>query len=226
LNLYGRAHELNGLDIFDRGEEKDALNSKVRHLGEAKSPKRILLVDLASLPGYRQRLVVADAALAALWDVARESWISAIKEPSEKDSRFPVFIVVDEAHNLAPAEPESDTARIVLDTLVRIATEGRKYGLFLILVTQRPSRLHPSILSQCDNLCLLKMNNRLDLQLVENMFGFLPSGMVERTRNFRTGDALLCGNLVEKPVYLHAAPRRTAEGGRNLEDGFWLQDPV
>ena len=67
-----------------------------------------------------------------------------------------MFIVIDEAHNLAPTMPTSERSpEAVSQALVRIAMEGRKYGLFLIVVTQRPSRLNENLLSQCDSLCLM-----------------------------------------------------------------------
>jgi len=70
------------------------------------------------------------------------------------------------------------------------------------------------------------MNNRLDLDLVESSFGFIPQGWAQRARDFSVGDAMLAGNFVDRPVYIHAASRRTAQGRRNLQDTFWLQDPV
>lgn len=67
------------------------------------------------------------------------------------------------------------------------------------------------------------MNNRIDLEVVEALFGFVPTGMAKRALDFKVGDALLSGNFIERSSYTHVAPRRTAEGGRNLRD-FWLQD--
>jgi ABC-type oligopeptide transport system ATPase subunit len=226
LSLYANSTEIGGFGIWDRADTEKSLLSYVQRLSDAASNKRLLSIDLASLDLAEERLSVAYATLNALWDMARQMWLEAIKRPSSEDSRPPFFIVIDEAHNLAPAEPTTMLARSVSDILVRIATEGRKYGLSLILVTQRPNRLHPGVLSQCDNLCLLKMNNRLDLKLVEEGFGFLPEGWSKRALEFKVGDVLFSGSLVERPVYAHAAPRRTAEGGRNLEDAFWLQDPL
>jgi hypothetical protein len=129
------------------------------------SHDRILCIDLGSPDKPAARLAAASAVLNALWDVTRRQWLEALNRPSDQDARVPVFIVIDEAHNLAPTQPPSDLARSLNEILVRIATEGRKYGLFLMLITQRPHRLDQTVLSQCDNLCLLKMNNRIDLDL-------------------------------------------------------------
>jgi DNA helicase HerA-like ATPase len=182
-------------------------------------------IDLGSLAKPEAKLIAAREALRAIWFEAVRSWKSALDKSESDDARCPVFIVIDEAHNLAPAEPPSKLAQSVNETLARIATEGRKFGLFLILVTQRPSRLDRTLLSQCDNLMLLKMNNFADLRLVEKSFGFLPEGMAQRALKFQTGDALLSGSFVDYPVCVHIAPRRTSEGGRNLTDS-WLEDPL
>lgn len=225
LSLYARVHEIASYKIWDRAENEKSLPSHLKSLIEKDASKRVLCIDLASLDKAEERLSLAGAALNTIWDVARQAWVDAIRKPSDEDARYPIFIVIDEAHNLAPAQPETVLARFVNNILARIATEGRKYGLFLILVTQRPTRLDPTLLSQCDSLCLLKMNNRLDLELVENGFGFLPEGWSKRALDFKVGDVLFSGSFVERPIYSHVAPRRTAEGGRNLEDSFWLRDP-
>jgi DNA helicase HerA-like ATPase len=103
--------------------------------------------------------------------------------------------------------------------------EGRKYGLFLILVTQRPARVNSNLLSQCDNLCLMKMSNPADVRLVQDRFGFVPSGWAERALSFKQGEVQLSGQFVERPVVAKVAPRRTVEGGRSLRDAVWLTDP-
>jgi hypothetical protein len=226
LPLLVRMRDLLSLGIWDQDTPDNSVTACIDRLGETDPHERLLCIDLGSLDKPEALLATANAVLKGLWDSTRKYWLEAMSQSPDDDARVPVFIVIDEAHNLAPAQPTTDLARSVNEILVRIATEGRKYGLFLVLITQRPHRLDPTILSQCDNLCLLKMNNRLDLDLVESSFGFIPKGWAERALGFGVGDALLAGNFVDRPVYMHAASRRTAEGGRNLQDSFWLQDPM
>ena len=78
---------------------------------------------------------------------------------AQRQTRTPTLIVVDEAHNLCPAEPVGPVQKALVDRFIQIAGEGRKYGLWLLLSTQRPSKLHPQVLSQCDNLVLMRMNS-------------------------------------------------------------------
>jgi hypothetical protein len=226
LRLLVRMEDLLSLGIWDRDNPDNSVGACVDRLSEPDRHDRVLCIDLGSPDKPAAWLAAASAALNGLWYSARKYWLEAMNRSPEDDPRVPVFIVIDEAHNLAPTQPPTDLARSLNEILVRIATEGRKYGLFLVLITQRPHRLDQTILSQCDNLCLLKMNNRMDLDLVESSFGFIPQHWAQRALDFSVGDALLAGNFVDRPVCIHAASRRTAEGGRNLQDTFWLQDPL
>lgn len=219
-----RCFELETYELWDRDTEM-SLNDHLDEMTAPDSDYRVVTVDLPSLSNQEARLCATQAVLDSIANSTRQRWEEAMRAGAD-DQRSPTFIVIDEAHNLAPSAPNGQRAKAVTDSLVTIAAEGRKYGLFLILVTQRPSRLNTSLLSQCDNLCLLRMSNRYDLQLVEKSFGFVPEGLVDRALGFGVGDCLLAGNFVERPVYAHVAPRRTIEGGRNLNDAHWTKDPL
>jgi len=223
--LYSRTFELARLKIWPSSGTSGSVNSSVRALFSDRPVQKVVCLDLASLAEADARLMVTSSAIDTVWAEARKAWLAAIKEPVKGDRRIPVFVVIDEAHNLGSGDAQSGLARKVLDGLTRIAAEGRKYGIYLILITQRPSRLDATLRSQCDNVCILRMNDRYDIQLVEQSFGFIPQGWVQRVSDFKEGDVLLAGRLVPRPVFAHADPRRTEEGGRNLRDA-WLTDPV
>jgi DNA helicase HerA-like ATPase len=106
--------------------------------------------------------------------------------------------------------------------LTRIAAEGRKYGLFLILVTQRPSRLSSDVLSQVENLFLLKLTNRIDLEFIQQTFGTLDPELVRQAAGLGLGQFILTGRLAPHPVVLKGLPRRTEEGGRSIQATAWL----
>lgn len=69
------------------------------------------------------------------------------------------------------------------ERIVQIAAEGRKYGLWLLLSTQRPSKIHPNALSQCDNLGLMKMSSPRDLAQLGEYFGYAPPDLPNRARS-------------------------------------------
>jgi hypothetical protein len=224
LTVDGRMLHLLGLGIWDRTSQSGSLQERMEVLGRGHSAPKVICLDLGSLERHEQQHVATAAALNALWNGARASWLEAMREEASQDKRCPVFVVIDEAHNLAPKRAISASIEPVIDSLVRIAMEGRKYGLFLILVTQRPGRLNNSLISQCENLCLMKMSNFADLEFVQKSFGFLSPGLASKALTFKKGDALVAGRFIEEPRYIRSAPRRTTEGGRSLQD-FWLQLP-
>ena len=91
--------------------------------------------------------MAAEAVLAALW--------------RRRTAREPVLILIDEAHNVCPAEPDGPLMAMATEHAVRIAGEGRKFGLVLLVATQRPQKVHENVISQCDNLVLMRMNSAL-----------------------------------------------------------------
>ena len=83
---------------------------------------------------------------------------------------------------MPPPQPRGSLHTAIVDRLVQIAAEGRKYGLWLLLSTQRPSKIHPQVLSQCDNLMLMRMNSPGDLAELAEVFGFAPPDMLAASR--------------------------------------------
>ncbi|HEX6582333.1 MAG TPA: ATP-binding protein, partial [Thermoleophilaceae bacterium] len=127
---------------------------------------RCLVVDLGSLGTREEQAITAAAVLERLW--------------RRRAAREPMAIVVDEAQNVCPAEPAGPITALGTEDAIRIAGEGRKFGLYLIVVTQRPQKVHENVLSQCDNLVLMRMNSAADLALVGEVFSFVPPGLIDR----------------------------------------------
>ncbi|WP_271178310.1 ATP-binding protein [Leifsonia poae] len=160
------------------------------------------VLDLGGFSYPDESLVVAMAVLDDLW--------------AKREQRRPVLLVIDEAHNLCSPDNDSPLDRAVRERIIQIAAEGRKFGLWLLLSTQRPSRIHPSIISQCDNLALMKMSSPLDLDELATIFGFVPSTMLARSPRFRQGEALFAGGFVPAPSLVKMGTRLTREGGADV----------
>jgi DNA helicase HerA-like ATPase len=163
---------------------------------------RCVVVDLGSLETTAEQTVVAEATLAALW--------------RRRNDREPVLIVIDEAHNVCPAAPPDLVAALATELAVRIAGEGRKFGLYLLVATQRPQKVHENVLSQCDNLALMRMNSLADLAYVGEVFSFVPEALLARATAFRQGESLVAGKLVTHPSYGRFGPRFAQEGGADV----------
>jgi DNA helicase HerA-like ATPase len=171
-------------------------------LDELRPFPRATVLDLSGFEYPREPLVASLALLDDLW--------------AHREERQPLLLVIDEAHNICSNEPKDPLAVAATARLIQIANEGRKYGIWLLLCTQRPSRIHEGVLSQCDNLVLMRMNSRGDLAQLERTFGFAPAEMVAGAPYFRQGECLMAGGFVSAPRFVQVGQRRTQEGGSDV----------
>lgn len=135
---------------------------------------------------------------------------------SRRHERRPVLLVIDEAHNLCTPDVAGPLLAAVRDRINQIAAEGRKYGLWLLLSTQRPSKVHPGIISRCDNLALMKMSSQTDLDELGKIFGFAPTSLLLLATGFRQGEALFAGGFAPVAMTVRGRKRLTEEGGHDV----------
>lgn len=107
----------------------------------------------------------------------------------------PLLIVLEEAHNYLKSGQNSISSR----TVQTIAKEGRKYGIGLLLVTQRPSELDETVLSQCGTLIALRMSNSKDRGHIKSAVQDELQTMVDLLPSLRTGEGLISGEAVKIP---------------------------
>ena len=127
------------------------------------------MVDLASLPDNNTCYLITNSILAE--ELEREPDRIGKKRSRKgigemNDTRVPIFLVLDEAHNFVPEEPRNRAEEALRDQFRTIAAEGRKYGVFLILVSQRPDKLDHLILPECANKAIMRLDSRTIPQLV------------------------------------------------------------
>ena len=164
---------------------------------------RCVVIDLGSLPSREEQSLVAATVLGDLW--------------RRRQERDPVLIVIDEAHNVCPAEPPDPLAAVATGHAIRIAAEGRKFGLYLLLSTQRPQKIPENVLSQADNLVLMRLNSLADAAFAEAVFSFVPPSLIERSAIFRQGEALIAGKISPRqPALLRFGARLSEEGGADV----------
>ena len=130
--------------------------------------------------------------------------------------REPCLLVIDEAHNICPAEPRDAVSALSTEQVVQIAAEGRKYGLYLLVSTQRPYKVQENVVSQCDNLLLMRMNSEADLADLSKLFSFVPPGLMAGATSFGMGQALVGGRIFPQSGYVQMGRRVTREGGVDL----------
>lgn len=112
---------------------------------------------------------------------------------------LPLTLVLEEAHNYLPRS-EDARHRICLDRVERIAKEGRKYGVNLIVVSQRPSEVSETVLSQCANFIVLRLTNPADQAYVRRLLPDFLAVAVDMLPYLRTGEAVISGEAVDVPT--------------------------
>jgi len=120
-----------------------------------------------------------------------------------------VFTVVEEAHNYIP----QSGSPVCKDTLIRIISEGRKFGLGICAISQRPSRIDSDVLSQCNSFITMRMKNPEDLSFVSGVAEYASSTDLEEIPALSTGEALVFGKAFPLSLLVKIGPRHLRHGG-------------
>jgi DNA helicase HerA-like ATPase len=126
----------------------------------------------------------------------------------------PFFLVIEEAHNFCPERSYGETT--ASKTIRQIASEGRKFGLGLCVISQRPARIDKSVVSQCTTQVILKVTNPNDLKAISASVEGLTAESEKEIANLPIGTALVTG-IVEVPLLINVRPRRTLHGGHSVD---------
>ena len=121
----------------------------------------------------------------------------------------PLLVVIDEAHLFVPEGEETPAHR----TLSTLAKEGRKYGVGLMLVSQRPSELDNTVLSQCGSLIAMRLTNPSDRSTVSSAVPDDLGGLVELLPSLRTGEGIFVGEIMPVPTRVRVREARNKPVG-------------
>ena len=119
----------------------------------------------------------------------------------DNNYRHPLTLVCDEAHLYLPVRDAAEAAeKRALESFERIAKEGRKYGVSLLVISQRPSDVSRTILSQCNNFIILRLTNDQDQSVVKRLIPESMGGVADILSLLDTGEALLLGDSILLPT--------------------------
>lgn len=137
------------------------------------------------------------------------------------DQRHPVVIVCDEAHLYLPSSAASTgpLERRALENFERIAKEGRKYGVGLLVVSQRPSDVSTTILSQCSNIISLRLSNKTDQGVVKQLLPESLEGLMEVLPTLDVGEAVVVGDATLLPTRIRM--NKPVHEPRSATIAFW-----
>jgi len=151
--------------------------------------KPISVIDVSGVPSEITSVVVAVLAR-CVFDYA--IW-------ARGQAQHPVLLVCEEAHRYVPSDRSTNNGP-VRKILERIAKEGRKYGVSLGLITQRPSDLAEGVLSQCGTIIAMRLNNERDQAFVKAAMPEGARGFLDSIPALRNREAIICGEGVSIPI--------------------------
>jgi len=125
----------------------------------------------------------------------------------------PMMMVVEEAHNYCPQIGLAASSKIFRT----IASEGRKFGLGLTIISQRAAKIDKNVLSQCNTQMILKVTNPNDLKAIANSLEGLSAGMEDEIQRLPIGVALIVGANIQMPLFVEVRPRESRHGGESVE---------
>jgi len=181
--------------LFNCGDLKPDLTGKVTKdidtlIAEwLEHDKPITILDLSGVP-TEIMTSISGALLKIVYDALFWGQDTAVGGKQQ-----PLLVVLEEAHNYLKAGENSISSR----TVQTIAKEGRKYGVGLLLVTQRPSELDETVLSQCGTLIALRMNNSKDRGHISSAVQDELQTMIDLLPSLRTGEGIVSGEAVKIP---------------------------
>jgi len=159
-------------------------------LGEETDPKKIVIIDMSSIP-FDVRNSVISLILRCLFDFSY--WFKKVNEKA-----YPISVFCDEAHiYFNDRDLNSEAARLSAE---RISKEGRKYGISLTVISQRPREVSATILSQCNTFLCLRISNPEDQSYVKSLLPDSIRGIVSMFSNLRRGECILLGDSVIMPT--------------------------
>ena len=111
---------------------------------------------------------------------------------------MPINIMLEEAHRYVQKDIDNDI--LGYNIFERIAKEGRKFGVMMDLVTQRPTELSETVLSQCSNFLIFKINHPADLEYIEKMVPNISSDVLEKQKSLQAGTCVAFGKMMKIPM--------------------------
>ena len=132
---------------------------------------------------------------------------------------LPVLLLLEEAHNFVPARANTNAEQNSITTTKQIAQEGRKFGVGLILISQRPSRLDETTLAMCNSFIIMRMVNPADQNFVRKVIESLGEDEAKLLPDLDKGEAILSGQLINFPVLVKMKPPES-QGEREEKDAF------
>lgn len=181
--------------IFDEKntDSSDYLNTFISEI--MGNENHIKVIDLSEVPSDMLSIVIG-IVTRLVYEV--QFWMT----PAQSETRHPLTFICDEAHLYMPRDTTKlkSVEKKSLEIFEKISKEGRKYGVSLVVVSQRPAELNSTIMSQCNNIISLKITNDRDKSAVATMLTDSLVGLIEILPNLDVGECVVIGDSIKLPT--------------------------
>ncbi|MBN1133353.1 MAG: ATP-binding protein [Methanosarcinaceae archaeon] len=191
----------NVISLLEDIRETGILSTHPTSIEELVQKGRTSVIDFKGVPPALQNMIVARLC-------------SSLFESRKMKRIPPGMLVVEEAHNFAPERGFSKTASS--EILRTIASEGRKFGLGLMVISQRPARIDKNVLSQCGTQIIMKVTNSNDLKSISKGLEGVNSYVEDELIRLPPGTAMLVSNDIERPILVDVRVRKSRHGGESV----------
>ena len=212
----GNASSIDGLlwRMDSRFDKLDSIFHAHEHieLTDLFAPGRCTILQLSDIEQHEQQVIVGTL----LRRVNKARMMATRGEtPKERGDlvNYPVFTLLEEAHRFAPAGASVVSTNI----LKQILSEGRKFGVGIGLITQRPGKLDQDVLSQCMTQIIMRIVNPIDQQTVAQSVEGAGRAMLAELPALTKGQAVISGVGINTPVMCRIRPRLTQHGGETFD---------
>lgn len=178
-------------DIFSEYFDNQGTKEEVEKLDPTK-PSQLTIVDMSLLPGEVLETVTGLIGRLILDFVSRFT--------DAERGKLPIVIVLEEAQNYIPEKNRNDRESIAKKVFERIAREGRKYGLSLLVSSQRPSELSKTVLSQCNSFIIHRLQNPEDQKYVRQLVSAANEDILQQLPILPQQHVVIMGDAVRSPI--------------------------
>lgn len=162
-------------------------------------PKNVTVIDLSGVPFEVLSITVSLISRLIFEHGYFYKRLRSAADPDEKiNNDAPILLVYEEAHKYVPSS-ELSKFRASKVSIERIAKEGRKYGVTLLLASQRPSEISETIFSQCNSFVAMRLTNPVDQGYVRKLLPDSLGSLIDKMPAFKQGEALLVGESIALP---------------------------
>ena len=168
-----------------------------RLIGYGENKTNVTILDLSGVP-FDVLSITVSLISRILFEYGYYYKRLRIAENENEINDVPLLLVYEEAHKYVPND-DAAKYRASRESIERIAKEGRKYGVTLMLASQRPSEISETIFSQCNNFLALRLTNPADQNYVKRLLPDTMGNLVDRMPTLKAGESLLIGDAVVLP---------------------------